>query len=293
MKIITSASSPDEPLSCGDPSKYLELSACGLYDLRGTSSVFTCNRPVNACETYMLQILLSGQASHVIDGATHTLHAGQCILYKPNQPQCIKHYGKDNPSFMWLHFDGYGVADIVSNLQLEGIHSLTSTSTLKKLLMELVGEKRSLLPNKEYLCQSHLLYFLVTLSHKFEENSLRTFYSGKITPAINYMMENYAAHGLSNKDYAKMCILSESRFSHIFKEMIGTTPKKFVEQKRISAAKEMLSSSKLTIFEIASSVGYEDPYHFSRVFKKNVGVSPQTYRKQCGNSVVLHFTKNH
>ena len=56
------------------------------------------------------------------------------------------------------------------------------------------------------------------------------------------------------------------------------TPKKFVEQKRIHAAKELLSSTELQIYEIAASVGYEDPYHFSRVFKKIVGVSPQAYR---------------
>ena len=284
MRIITTVSSPDDPLTCDDPSKYLVLSGCGLYDLRGSNSVFTCNRPANTCKNYMLQILLSGQAFHVIDGVTHTLHAGQCILYKPNQPQQIKHCGENDPRFMWLHFYGYGVTDIISDLQLEGIHSLTGVSALKKILLQMVSEKRSPLPNSDYLCQSHLLYFLVTLSHKFEENASHVLYSGKVAPAINYMTSHYATQGLSNQDYAKMCTLSESRFSHIFKEVVGTTPKKFVEQKRIDVAKEMLSSSKLPIFEIATSIGYEDPYHFSRVFKKNVGVSPQTFRKQCCNS---------
>lgn len=278
MKIITANSIPKEDLLSCDLSKYLMFTSCGLYDLKNTNSTFICRRPEGACKNYMLQILLSGQGFHTIDGVTHKILAGQCILYEPNQPQNIIHYGKDNPEFIWLHFYGHGVEDIITDLQLKGIHSLTSTSSLKKLLLQLVREKRSLLPNNDYLCQSHLLYFLVKLSHMFAENSAYVLYSGKITPAINHMISHYAEQGNSNQDYAEMCCLSESRFSHVFKEVTGSTPKKFVEQKRIDAAKELLSSTKLQIFEIAASVGYEDPYHFSRVFKKIVGVSPQTYR---------------
>ena len=284
MRIITSVSHQDEPLIGCNPSRYLELLGCGLYDLRGTTSTFTCTRPANTCQNYMLQILVTGQGFHIIDGVTHMLQAGQCILYKPNQSQQIIHYGKDDPLFMWLHFDGNGASNIITDLQLEGIHTLTGTSALRKLLLQLVSEKRSSLPNNEYLCQSQLLYFLVTLSHTFAENSSHVLYSGKVAPAMNHMMTHYAKQGLCNQDYAEMCCLSESRFSHIFKEVTGTTPKKYVEQKRVDAAKELLASSQLQIFEIATSVGYDDPYHFSRVYKKIVGVSPQLYRKEHSNT---------
>lgn len=281
MKIITTFSSTNEDfVSHNDNTKYLELLGCGMYDLRDTQHAFVCSRKAGTCKNYMLQILLSGQGSHTVDGVTHTLQAGQCILYKPNQLQDIVHHGVDNPVFVWVHFSGSGVSKIVEDLQLEGIHSLSNLPNVKKLLLQLVSEKRSLLPNNDYLCQSYLLHFLVTLSHCFKENSALTLYSGKITPAINHMLAHYSTQNLSNQDYAQMCYLSESRFSHIFKEVTGTTPKKFLEEKRINAAKELLISSGLQIGKIAQCVGYEDAYYFSRVFKKNVGVSPQTYLKQ-------------
>ena len=76
-----------------------------------------------------------------------------------------------------------------------------------------------------------------------------------------------------------MCYLSLSRFSHIFKQVTGTTPKKFIELRRIEVAKELLLSSELSITEIGASVGYGDPYYFNRVFKKNVGIPPRAYIK--------------
>lgn len=284
MKIVTAVPETKNILFMSSDSKCLELIACGYYDLRNTDATFTCKRNSGICKNYMLQILLSGQGYHIIDGETVHLQPGQCILYSPNQSQHITHYGIDNPSYLWLHFSGENAHQIVNDLDLEGIHTLSNLPTIKKMILQLVNEKRSLIPNNHYLCQGLLLQFLVTLSRYFKENSSLTIYAGKITPAIEHMTYHYAARGLSNQDYAKMCYLSESRFSHVFKEVTGTTPNKFIEQKRIDAAKELLVSTNSSVSDIALLVGYEDAYYFSRVFKKNVGISPQHYVKQIQKS---------
>lgn len=278
MKIITSQSTEDPALleQC-DTAEYLKFLACGIYDLSSNSHTFKCIRNTGECKNYMLQILLSGQGFHTIDGETHILRPGQCILYEPNQPQNFVHYGADNTSYIWIHFFGYGAPKLVEDLNLKGIHSLSTTSGLKKHTMQLARENRSLLPSSAYLCQGYLIQFLVCLSRSFKEYSATNRHSDKIDPALNHMMLEYASSELSNHDYAEMCFLSESRFSHIFKEVTGTTPKRFIEQRRIEAAKELLTNSELSISEIALSVGYPDPYYFSRVFKKNTGMPPQSY----------------
>ena len=71
----------------------------------------------------MLQVLLSGQGFHTINGVTHTLHAGQCILYDPNAPQHIIHYGADDPVMAWIHFYGHGATELVEDLKLQGMSS--------------------------------------------------------------------------------------------------------------------------------------------------------------------------
>lgn len=281
MKIITSLTTSDNVLmEQYDDSRYLKLLACGIQDLRDVPYTFNCIRRTDECKNYMLQIVISGHGFHTINETTHVLKAGQCILYTPGEPQHIIHYGSDNAVVLWLHFSGYGAAEVVTDLKLGSIHTLCSTSGLKTRLLQMAREIRSLMPDNDYLCQGYLLQFLVTLSRNFKENSSHSHHADKIAPALNHMMAEYAAQELTNSDYAQMCYMSESRFSHIFKEFTGTTPNKFIEQKRIEAAKDLLLSSALSISEVAFAVGYKDPYYFSRVFQKNVGVSPSVFLKQ-------------
>ena len=52
--------------------------------------------------------------------------------------------------------------------------------------------------------------------------------------------------------------------------------------KLVSQAKNMLITSNYSISEIAISVGYSDPYYFSRVFKQEIGIAPSEYKKRNG-----------
>ena len=78
--------------------------------------------------------------------------------------------------------------------------------------------------------------------------------------------------------YAKVCGISESSFYSIFKEWAGKSPIDYRNGIRITAAKSMLENTNLQISEIAFAVGFDDPYYFSRFFKKEVGTSPRAFR---------------
>jgi AraC-like DNA-binding protein len=72
--------------------------------------------------------------------------------------------------------------------------------------------------------------------------------------------------------------MSETSFYVRFKEWSGTSPVKYRNGIRISAACSLLKNSNLSVYEIAVEVGFEDPYYFSRIFKKIVGLSPRQVR---------------
>ena len=65
----------------------------------------------------------------------------------------------------------------------------------------------------------------------------------------------------------------------MFIKHLGLSPNDYLTQYRINRACSLLRNSKLTISNIANSVGYDDPLYFSRVFKKVKGVSPSIYLK--------------
>ena len=104
MKVVTSVSNNEPNILQINSSEYLTLAGCGLFDLRGSSKIFSCSRKAGECKNYMLHIVLSGQAHHTINDETKILTAGQCILYAPNQPQHIIHYGQEDPLYIWIHW---------------------------------------------------------------------------------------------------------------------------------------------------------------------------------------------
>jgi transcriptional regulator GlxA family with amidase domain len=64
----------------------------------------------------------------------------------------------------------------------------------------------------------------------------------------------------------------------MFKRSYGIAPLHFVTQKRMERAKELLRTTSLPFKEISARCGYDDPYYFSRIFKKNEHVSPRRFR---------------
>jgi transcriptional regulator GlxA family with amidase domain len=72
--------------------------------------------------------------------------------------------------------------------------------------------------------------------------------------------------------------MSQRSFTRRFKTATGVRATQYWQQLRIEAAKELLSSSNLTIQEIADQVGYQDQGHLTRLFKRDLLLTPKLYR---------------
>jgi YesN/AraC family two-component response regulator len=65
----------------------------------------------------------------------------------------------------------------------------------------------------------------------------------------------------------------------IFKEYFNTSPQNYLINFRINKACNLMKNPNLSIGEISRSVGYDDPFLFSKMFKKIKGIPPRIYRK--------------
>jgi AraC-like DNA-binding protein len=74
--------------------------------------------------------------------------------------------------------------------------------------------------------------------------------------------------------------LSAATIGRLFRAHLECSPMTWVEEMRLRKAEELLRSSRVSISEAARSVGFDDPYYFSRVFKKVRGISPSIYRRR-------------
>lgn len=73
--------------------------------------------------------------------------------------------------------------------------------------------------------------------------------------------------------------LSVSRMAHLFREQVGQTPQRFLEQQRLDRAKQLLAFTSNSIKTIAFELGFENPFYFTLRFKRYTGKSPRAYRQ--------------
>ena len=117
---------------------------------------------------------------------------------------------------------------------------------------------------------------MLELAYKNEEKPSSE--NVQITSICRYIRQNYA-NDLTAEEICKEFYCSRSHFSHTFKKETGESFREYLIGVRLEHAKRLLKYSSLNVTEIALSVGFKDANYFSNVFKKRIGVSPMTYRR--------------
>ncbi|MBN9393299.1 MAG: helix-turn-helix domain-containing protein [Chloroflexi bacterium] len=84
----------------------------------------------------------------------------------------------------------------------------------------------------------------------------------------------------TSADLAEKCGMSQTTFRQAFYKVTGRNPHQYFEQLRIERAAQLLLQTERSINSIARAEGYDDPYHFSRVFKRVMGASPYRFRQK-------------
>lgn len=101
-----------------------------------------------------------------------------------------------------------------------------------------------------------------------------------LTPAVDFLANNFAEYNLSNELLAEKCGISEVYFRRLFTEQYKVTPKQYIIDLRINKAKQLLTDGIFKIGAISENCGFSNPYHFCRVFKEKTGLTPSEYMKQ-------------
>ncbi len=102
-----------------------------------------------------------------------------------------------------------------------------------------------------------------------------------IQPAID-TIRNSIHDELRIADLAAACGMSESTFRREFHRYAGVSPKQYILDRKLNKAKQMLRSGYYPIKEICMILGFFDDAYFSKIFKKNTGMTPMQYAEKAG-----------
>lgn len=101
-----------------------------------------------------------------------------------------------------------------------------------------------------------------------------------ITEEIKQYIHTHYGDDLTRNDLAEIVYLNPDYLARIFKRETGVSLGSYVIQVRIAAAKHLLETTSMSVFTVANKVGYSNYSYFSKLFKQEVGLPPNEYKKE-------------
>jgi transcriptional regulator GlxA family with amidase domain len=101
----------------------------------------------------------------------------------------------------------------------------------------------------------------------------------RISNLLNYIQQ-HISEVITIDDLAEKACQTKSHLIRSFSKIMGITPLQYILQKKIQHAQSLLLSTDMTVSKISEATGFNDVSYFIRLFKKNIGFTPQEYREK-------------
>lgn len=215
-----------------------------------------------------------------LDSKPYDIRAGDVMVIPPRTPHRYYAHAVRPWSIWWLHVTGDDVADLLTAA------GLTTESPIMPLadpvgvtgLIETVCDALAVDETAASLSAAagaawHLLALLAGQRH----------HPGGGTAPIALVQSHLRLHldaPVSVPELAAMAGFSSSHFSARFRAVTGFSVVEYVKRLRMARARQLLITSELSVAEVATDVGYADPFYFSRQFRAVTGLSPRSYRQR-------------
>ncbi len=259
-----------------DNNTKFHINNCSKFDI--CESFARTVRPKGR-KDFLLIYVMNGKCYLDLDSKnTRTVEKGGFILYFPNEPQDYAFLNGDNSTHIYVHFSGNNCMEIISSLGIKNGDILYSgkVNEIENYLLKICEEFDNDSLQKSLYCEGLFMTVLSLISPDTTPKRDNT--HPKILNNIIGNIRTCADRSYNVKKWAEECGYSKAYFIQAFKRMTGMPPYQYLTSVRIKHAKELLLFTDMSVTQIGELCGYSDCNYFSRIFRKNVGVSPSDYR---------------
>jgi len=235
-------------------------------------------------DQHILIYCVEGKGRVQIMGSKYAMVPGSFVIIPAG---CAHNYAsdeKDSWTIYWIHFKGSLSKKLVDTMK-QKLNGYCGTVQFKQKRVDLFDDMYSCLErgygndNLSYanICLHHFIASFI-YNDKFNLSE-RTEASDPVELSINFMQQ-HISQLLSLEEIARSVNFSVSHYSSLFRKKTGFAPIEYFNHLKIQRACQYLHFTDLRVKEIADKLGIEDPYYFSRLFTKLMGLSPNQYRSR-------------
>lgn len=232
--------------------------------------------PPRILSCYELEFYTTSGNTSIINDTKYPQEENNILVACPGDIR----YSIDSFECYCVHFS-CEVEEVATALtQLPNVFNCPNTEQILSLFKIISATYSSKSNGNDLFLQAKILELISVL---VKENTLTATtqhekYSQNIQSACFFMATNFDKH-LTLKEIAGRCNLSPSFFHSLFKLVKNITPHEYLLRLRLSMAKNLLRNSSKSLIEISLMCGFESQSYFSYMFKREVGITPLTYRK--------------
>ncbi len=273
-----------------------ELNPTFLFTWKGTRNKERDERNYNSHDYLEMALILSGEGRYRFEGEIYPVQEGDLLIINPGvRHQSLACPEAEEPTTEFF----VGASDIkIPGLPANALpvpgggHILHTSGELRQKLFKLCAsmeaENAVCRQGRYFMLKAYLMQMvLLVIREQYEpvekkkgcafESANRKYIVEQI---VSYFEEHYSEK-ISLDQIAENMYLSPFYISKIFKSETGDTPIRHLIDIRLEKAKELLENGdEGRIQEVAAAVGYDDAYHFSKLFKKRYGITPSQARKK-------------
>ena len=226
---------------------------------------------------FVLVLNLKTKGHVHVDNRVLPLAPGQALLILPYQ---FHHFSQlESSRLHWL----FCTFELKAESFLEPLRNrVLKTSGDIRLALGALLEEWQRNERRDERLQSALTGLLLTLKHegRISDATLPPEPRDSLPRTINRLMSESRGKTVVVADLAEKLNLSESRLRTLFREAAGIPLGSYIQNYRLNRALALLRTTRLPIADVAEEAGFGSPQAFSRIFKKEMGQTPRTYRKQ-------------
>ena len=258
-------------------SRELHLVSCGYEDCSMDQSY----GPI-VCHYYILHFVLHGQG-HFYNNKTHyVINKNQYFLITPGTLVFYRAEACNPWTYTWICFNGTSVPDMLERCHINQ-ESPVQTYSRPEDIADIISDMMKChekTPANECHIQSGLYAIFAKLceASNASYNALESNDNFYVSQATAYILGN-AGPDITVEYLANYLHISRSYLFTLFKRHLNTSPQRFLAMARIRNACELLGNTDLPIATISNACGYQNPFAFSRAFKKEIETTPTEYRR--------------
>jgi pyruvate-formate lyase/AraC-like DNA-binding protein len=262
-----------------DNTRDVVVNCSGYYrDVEG--SAMQCIRR-SGRKDYLVMYCAAGSEELLDNESRYTLGQGWLCIYKPHEPQYL-HFNMNHSEVYWTHFTGLKCNEILNQCGMseDRLYYIGENIKLVKHFKRLTEEiilKRAYYEDISASILQNCLYLAGRMLRE-QELGVKGTTVDKILNIIEMINLNYKEK-ITLDSLASTAHMSKYSFIRHFKNYTGYTPIDYLIRVRIQRAKEIMERGNATVKAVALEVGYDNPFYFSRLFKKYEGISPEEFLK--------------